>query len=458
MAAIEDSPGDQANFDDSSPALNANAAGSPKSPTWGEMAQERPLSPGGAANGNASVVHTMTPPRSPSAGGVPATPGGVIASPDPASPAPSHLVHHQPPTQRKTKFSAALADVTAAAERLAEKAKKARAKAERKKQGGKLLLQQLQDEAGAKDPSLLPGVMRAPAADPRYVQPTMMRAVKTKIWGVPPPVDPQTGLVPIYDASAVKQSTFYKLKGAKRRSKQQALVAAGKARKRPDEEFDALWARVQRQEALLNKIKREGKRYAKAMEEMATASRSIAASIVELAEIDEVAPPPDEGADRPAGTGASREQVAARARQLADVMDILEADVRPACVEQLTSSVTQPLAQLCEEFPAYQPCVDKRRQYMLDMDAYERKLNVARQQSRDPGQLPHREEQFSRAQRRFSYFSDKLVEDLTLLDANRFELAGFLLEGFVETQEFTLQRHRDAMSAMSVGKLPQRTN
>ena len=458
MAAVEDSPGDQANFDDSSPALNANAAGSPKSPTWGEMAQERPLSPGGAANGNASVVHTMTPPRSPSAGGVPATPGGVIASPDPASPAPSHLVHHQPPTQHKTKVSAALADVTAAAERLAEKAKKARAKAERKKQGGKLLLQQLQDEAGAKDPSLLPGVMRAPAADPRYVQPTMMHAIKTKIWGVPPPVDPQTGLVPIYDASAVKQSTFYKLKGAKRRSKQQALVAAGKAQKRPDEEFDALWARVQRQEALLNKIKREGKRYAKAMEEMATASRSIAASIVELAEIDGDAPPPNEGADRPAGTGASREQVAARARQLADVMDTLEADVRPACVEQLTSSVTQPLAQLCEEFPAYQPCVDKRRQYMLDMDAYERKLNVARQQSRDPGQLPHREEQFSRAQRRFSYFSDKLVEDLTLLDANRFELAGFLLEGFVETQEFTLQRHRDVMSAMSVGKLPQRTN
>ena len=194
------------------------------------------------------------------------------------------------------------------------------------------------------------------------------------------------------------------------------------------------------------------------MEEMATASRSIAASIVELAEIDGDAPPPNEGADRPAGTGASREQVAARARQLADVMDTLEADVRPACVEQLTSSVTQPLAQLCEEFPAYQPCVDKRRQYMLDMDAYERKLNVARQQSRDPGQLPHREEQFSRAQRRFSYFSDKLVEDLTLLDANRFELAGFLLEGFVETQEFTLQRHRDVMSAMSVGKLPQRTN
>ena len=49
------------------------------------------------------------------------------------------------------------------------------------------------------------------------------------------------------------------------------------------------------------------------------------------------------------------------------------------------------------------------------------------------------------------------MEDLTLLDANRFELAGFLLEGFVETQEFALQRHRDVMAALSVGKLPQRT-
>ena len=386
MAAIEDSPGDQANFDDSSPALNANAAGSPKSPTWGEMAQERPLSPGGAANGNASVVHTMTPPRSPSAGGVPATPGGVIASPDPASPAPSHLVHHQPPTQHKTKFSAALADVTAAAERLAEKAKKARAKAERKKQGGKLLLQQLQDEAGAKDPSLLPGAGCAPRGGSEVRAADDDARHQDEDLGRSPARGPADG--PRADIRRQCGEAEHVLQAQGRETTLEAAGAGGggEGAKAPsDEEFDALWARVQRQEALLNKIKREGKRYAKAMEEMATASRSIAASIVELAEIDEVAPPPDEGADRPAGTGASREQVAARARQLADVMDILEADVRPACVEQLTSSVTQPLAQLCEEFPAYQPCVDKRRQYMLDMDAYERKLNVARQQSRDPG-------------------------------------------------------------------------
>ena len=151
----------------------------------------------------------MTPPRSPCRRR-PRHPRRRHRLPDPASPAPSHLVHHQHPAQHKSTAAAAR---TAAAGRLAEKAKKARAKAARKQQGGKLLLQQLQDEAGAKDPSLLPGVMRAPAADPRYVQPTMMHAIKTKIWGVPPPVDQQTGLVPIHDANAVKQSTFYKLKG-----------------------------------------------------------------------------------------------------------------------------------------------------------------------------------------------------------------------------------------------------
>ena len=76
------------------------------------------------------------------------------------------------------------------------------------------------------------------------------------------------------------------------------------------------------------------------------------------------------------------------------------------------------------------------------------RAQTQRREATEPGPgaaAARREEQFSRAQRRFSYFSDKLVEDLTLLDANRFELAGFLLEGFVGTQEFTLQRHRDVM-------------
>ena len=145
---------------DSSPALNANAAGSPKSPTWGEMAQERPPCPGGAANGNASVVHTMTPPRSPPPAASPPPPVASSPPPDPAPPRPptSSITSH-PPNTRPSSSAAPPEPPPLPRERLAEKAKKARAKAERKKQGGKLLLQQLQDEAGAKDPSLLPGVI-----------------------------------------------------------------------------------------------------------------------------------------------------------------------------------------------------------------------------------------------------------------------------------------------------------
>ena len=162
--------------------------------------------------------------------------------------------------------------------------------------------------------------------------------------------------------------------------------------------------------------------------------------------------------DLAAAAAQSREQVAARARQLVAMMDTIEVDVRPACAEQLRSAVMQPVAQLCEEFPAYKPCVDKRRNYMLDMDAYERKLEHTKAHTKDPGQIPHREEQHSRASRRFTYFNDKLVEDLTLLDNNRFELAGFLIEGFVETQEFEVNRKRDVYLSMQEGKLPQRAN
>ena len=52
--------------------------------------------------------------------------------------------------------------------------------------------------------------------------------------------------------------------------------------------------------------------------------------------------------------------------------------------------------------------------YVKDMDAYERKLEAARVKARDPAEVPHREEQFSRAQRRFTHFSDKLARGVGL--------------------------------------------
>ena len=202
----------------------------------------------------------------------------------PASEAPMSPGFDRRPAPKQGLFGKMGAQVGA----LAEKAKKRSAKNARRAEGGKLLLQQLQDEAKAKDPSLLPGVLRKPALDPRYVPPNVGTAINAKIFGTPPPPDPATGLVPVgtdADALAVKSSTFYKFKASKRRGKQSAYVAAGKARKRPDEAFDALWARVQRQEALLNKIKQDGKRYARAMAE-ADAAHAMAGHIAELADGD----------------------------------------------------------------------------------------------------------------------------------------------------------------------------
>ena len=453
MISVGDSPGDQANFDDTSPAPVDPA--SPKSPSWREMAEERPsISPGG----DPPTVTTIAPdlPVAPRETVVsspgPASPGGALMSPTSAVP---------DFDRRPAPIRGLLRKMGASFESLAQKAKKRSAKKARRAEGGKLLLQQLQDESGAKDPSVIPGVLSKPGPDPRYVPPSFFTAFKAKLLGPPPAPDPETGLVPVNDPLAVKSSTFYKMKAAKRRGKQISHVAAGKGRKRPDEAFDALWARVQRQEALLNKIKQDGKQYAKAMAEAANAAHVMAMHIAELADGDAAGaalPAADEsGAAATASAAAhAREQVAARARQLVAMMEMLEVDVRPACAEQMRSAVTQPVAQLCEEFPAYQPCVDKRLSYMLDVDAYARKLESTKAHTKDPGQIPHREEQHSRASRRFTHFNDKLVEDLTLLDNNRFVLAGFLIEGFLETQEFEVNRKRDVYLSMQEGKLPQR--
>ena len=339
-----------------------------------------------------------------------------------------------------------MAQLSAATNRMVHKVQAYRAKAAARKQGGKLLLQQLQDESGAKDPSLVPGIMITPPPDPRYNTPTLSQTLKYKIFGAPGPIDPATGRVEIPDPVAAKASTWYKVKGSRRRTSQQMAVKLGKAQKHHDEDFELLWAGVQRQELLLNKIKTDGKRLAAAIQDQADATKSMASHIASLAETSiELGEGPEADA---------RRAVVERARQLMEVMDVMDQDVRPACLEQLNNSVNKPVGQLCEEFPTYQQCVDKRTHYMLDMDAYERKLQKARQFSKDPAKVPHREEQFTKAQRRYTYFSDKLVEDLTLLDANRYELAGFLIEGFVEMQEFQSQRQKDVLAGLAQGKLP----
>ena len=84
---------------------------------------------------------------------------------------------------------------------------------------------------------------------------------------------------------------------------------------------------MQRQEALLNKIKQDGKRYARAMAEAADAAHAMAGHIAELAELAASAarrcqPPTTRDRRRQrAAAGNPAEQVAARARQLVAMMD-----------------------------------------------------------------------------------------------------------------------------------------
>lgn len=465
-------------------ATNADGGGYYDNPFCDDAAEPPPGARGHATGAAASTHHTS---QVASAGGdgphysaVPleggATPGSEFAIKKARKPP------RGPVGDSHASFSARLASVTASANhgaaRLADVVAARRARQVRRYKGGRLLLKHLQEDSGAKDPSVLAGVLKAPPPDPRYAAPSLMGAMKAKVFGAAPAPDPLNARVESGDPNAVKKSMGYKMSALRRRAEQQLLVSLGAREKRSDEDFAHLWARVQRQEQLLNKIQTDGARYAKAMAEMSEAAKAMAGHIAELTE-EGLSIAGDSGAGggrfhaaggsvssggsgsgpaTPAGGASpsrsshagsvSRESLAARARQLTEVMHALETDVRPLCVEQLNASVTDPATQRCDEFPSYQPCVDKRRSYMLDMDAYERKLEKAQAKAKDPGEVPHREEQFSRAQRRFTHFSDKLVEDLTLVDSARYELAGMLLEGFVESQQFMLDRQAEVMRVM----------
>jgi amphiphysin len=57
------------------------------------------------------------------------------------------------------------------------------------------------------------------------------------------------------DPHKIKKSAGYKFRAAKRRAWQKNTGTS----KRDDEDFNTLWGRVQRQEALLNLIQKDGK-------------------------------------------------------------------------------------------------------------------------------------------------------------------------------------------------------
>eukprot|EP00982_Pelagococcus_subviridis_P010635 31017-Pelagococcus_subviridis.AAC.17 len=247
------SPGDQANYEASSPTATSNAgsawqdAAISRTPPPAAREARRSMSFAERSKANAT---TEAPTEAPRPGGAEPMPneGNQVANVR-ASNARSSFA-----TNKSQSFGGKLKSATGGAAAAARQMQERRKKQQRKVQGGKLLLMQLQEEAGAKEPAVMPAVLRAPPPDPRYTQPTFMSVLKSKMFGQPA-VDPVNGRVEQGDPHKIKKSAGYKFRAAKRRAWQKNTGTS----KRDDEDFNTLWGRVQRQEALLNLIQKDGK-------------------------------------------------------------------------------------------------------------------------------------------------------------------------------------------------------
>ena len=247
------SPGDQANYEASSPTATSNPgsawqdAAISRTPPPAAREARRSMSFAERSKANAT---TEAPTEAPRPGGAEPMPneGNQVANVR-ASTARSSFA-----TNKSQSFGGKLKSATGGAAAAARQMQERRKKQQRKVQGGKLLLMQLQEEAGAKEPAVMPAVLRAPPPDPRYTQPTFMSVLKSKMFGQPA-VDPVNGRVEQGDPHKIKKSAGYKFRAAKRRAWQKNTGTS----KRDDEDFNTLWGRVQRQEALLNLIQKDGK-------------------------------------------------------------------------------------------------------------------------------------------------------------------------------------------------------
>ena len=116
------------------------------------------------------------------------------------------------------------------------------------------------------------------------------------------------------------------------------------------------------------------------------------------------------------------------------------------CADAMQNSFGTIRDKRLEQFPAYQPCVDKRTAYMRDMDAYERRLETAQNaKKKDMEYIDKSKRKAELSQNRFQTFSSRLVEDLVLFDGSRFETCGELVDTFAESLNFTVDREQDVL-------------
>ena len=97
----------------------------------------------------------------------------------------------------------------------------------------------------------------------------------------------------------------------------------------------------------------------------------------------------------------------------------------------LDAALTAPCRQRSEDFPCYGQCVQRRNQYAMDVEAYQRKVEA--------GEPKH--EQLRAAELRFNTFNELLKEELNRVDEDRFQHTASM----ADTLQFALQSMHESM-------------
>ena len=252
---------------------------------------------------------------------------------------------------------------------------------------------------------------------------------------------------------------------AKRRMEQRVLHAQGKARRLEDPEFDEVWGNVENQNQTLDRLVRNLERYERVMGEAMEAAAAIADDICILGSGQA---PGSGGSDGgiggtvsvgsaagggtvgaaggfpqraagllqsaqsavtnelarlgvPGATRADDVKAAFRAKMLRETLHALKGGTLGGFQVGLEASLTAPCRRRSEDFPSYGQCVQRRNQYAMDVEAYQRKVEGGE----------NKQEQLRAAEARFNTFNAMLKEELGRVDADRFQYTGQMAENLL---------------------------
>ena len=249
-----------------------------------------------------------------------------------------------------------------------------------------------------------------------------------------------------------KKSLKHKFKSLQRRTGQMVLETVRVVDKPKDDDFNNLWRRIHKSDKILQQLGKESTKFLAALKEVSLRSKEISTLLLQYAEADESEEDPRNHGTR--GQGGyedvefkkQKDLVTEKATKLLDVTRSIDDRIIPMCADAMQNSFGAIREKRLEQFPGYQPCVDKRTAYMRDMDAYERRLESAQNaKKKDMEYIEKSRRKAEQSQNRFQAFSSRLVEDLVLFNGSRFETCGELVDTFAESLNFTVDREQDVL-------------